>query len=233
VTTIHLVRHAQASLGAADYDQLSERGLRQATLLGQWWKQIGVCPDAVVAGSLRRHGQSARACLAALGSARELATDSAFNEYDGEDILRVHRPDLGDGAAVGRFLAQAPHPARDFQAAFGAAVQRWVSGAHDADYAEPWPAFRSRVLAALRALDQAARRDGHASVAVFTSGGPIAVACQGALGVPDAQALDLNWALLNAGVTQLRATAGGLRLRHFNAVSHLEVARESTLLTHR
>lgn len=233
MTTIHLVRHGQASLGAADYDQLSALGTRQAALLGRWWQQIGLQPDAVVAGGLKRHGQSAHACLAAMGRACEVSIDPGFDEFDGEDILRVHRPDLGDAQAVRRFLDQAAHPARAFQAAFGAAVQRWVGGAHDADYAQPWPAFRHRVLAALHAQVQAAAHAGHASVAVFTSGGPIAVACQAALGVPDAHVLDLNWPLFNAGVTQLRAGAGGLRLRHFNAVPHLEVVREVALLTHR
>ena len=34
MSNIYLVRHGQASFGAADYDQLSELGLRQSALLG-------------------------------------------------------------------------------------------------------------------------------------------------------------------------------------------------------
>ncbi|MFP2905716.1 histidine phosphatase family protein [Pyxidicoccus sp. 3LFB2] len=32
---VYLVRHGQASFGAADYDQLSETGLAQARVLGE------------------------------------------------------------------------------------------------------------------------------------------------------------------------------------------------------
>ena len=38
MAAIYLVRHGQASFGAADYDQLSARGEQQAQLLGQWLK---------------------------------------------------------------------------------------------------------------------------------------------------------------------------------------------------
>ena len=34
MTTIYLIRHGQASFGAANYDQLSNKGEQQATLLG-------------------------------------------------------------------------------------------------------------------------------------------------------------------------------------------------------
>jgi broad specificity phosphatase PhoE len=33
--TLHLVRHGQASFGAADYDQLSDLGARQCRELGR------------------------------------------------------------------------------------------------------------------------------------------------------------------------------------------------------
>lgn len=40
MTTIYLVRHGQASFGKSNYDELSENGEAQATLLGQYFKQI-------------------------------------------------------------------------------------------------------------------------------------------------------------------------------------------------
>ena len=56
--TLYLVRHGQASFGAADYDQLSELGQRQAERLGAYWAERGQGFDAVLMGSLKRHAQT-------------------------------------------------------------------------------------------------------------------------------------------------------------------------------
>jgi hypothetical protein len=39
MTTIYLVRHGQASFGAASYDQLSAKGEQQAQVVGDFFKQ--------------------------------------------------------------------------------------------------------------------------------------------------------------------------------------------------
>ena len=56
--TLYLVRHGQASFGAADYDQLSELGQRQSVRLGEYLANKGVTLDAVLTGTLRRHQQT-------------------------------------------------------------------------------------------------------------------------------------------------------------------------------
>src|SRR6476660_3762059 len=63
---IYLVRHGQASFGKANYDQLSELGIEQARLLGQWFASCGVHIDKVVTGDMQRHRQTAEACMAML-----------------------------------------------------------------------------------------------------------------------------------------------------------------------
>src|SRR6185436_15500847 len=50
MSTLYLLRHAQASFGAADYDALSPLGLRQATRLGEALRARGVRPDVVLSG---------------------------------------------------------------------------------------------------------------------------------------------------------------------------------------
>ena len=44
--TLYLVRHGQASFGAADYDQLSELGRRQSVRLGEYFANKGLTFDA-------------------------------------------------------------------------------------------------------------------------------------------------------------------------------------------
>ena len=62
---LYLVRHGQASFGAADYDQLSELGARQCRRLGEHWQRRGMRFDAAFSGTLRRQ----RLSLAAIGEA--------------------------------------------------------------------------------------------------------------------------------------------------------------------
>ena len=53
-----LVRHAQASFHAADYDCLSPLGEQQSRWLGEHFAARGITFDAVVTGTLRRHQQT-------------------------------------------------------------------------------------------------------------------------------------------------------------------------------
>lgn len=61
MTTIYLVRHGQASFGKSNYDELSENGEAQATLLGQYFKKILKEQPYIVAGTMQRHEQNCTA----------------------------------------------------------------------------------------------------------------------------------------------------------------------------
>lgn len=227
---VHLVRHGQAAFGASDYDQLSPLGLEQARLLGGWFADCGTRFTRAVMGTLARHRQTAEACLAALPPAlrpeASVEIDAGLDEYDHDELLRRHRPDF-DYAA----LAAADNPRRAFQELFRQAMARWMGGAHDADYREPWRAFRSRCLAALGRIVGAAGSS--QSVVVFTSGGPIAAMCQELLGLTDARAAELNYALVNSGVTRLLYQPGRVSLSVLNGFPHLERAGRAEVITYR
>ena len=55
---LFLVRHAQASLGEDNYDQLSPLGMRQSLRLGEYWRELGLTFDTVLCGTLQRHAQT-------------------------------------------------------------------------------------------------------------------------------------------------------------------------------
>ena len=63
MSAVYLVRHGQASFGAADYDVLSERGQQQAQVLGQALARAQAGFAVVASGDLQRHRQTAQACL--------------------------------------------------------------------------------------------------------------------------------------------------------------------------
>ncbi|KQW47757.1 hypothetical protein ASC77_15115 [Nocardioides sp. Root1257] len=204
-----LVRHGQASFGTDDYDVLSATGWEQGRLLGAWWRDRGVAPDAVVRGGMRRHRETTEA----LGLA-DAEVDAGWDEFDHLSVVASY-PDLPPGEL----------DRREFQRVFELATARWTAGAHDAEYAEPWPAFRGRVT---RSFDAARSLAGSGrTVAAVTSGGVIAALCAGLVD-PDADATTFarlwgrfNTVLVNSSVTRVVVGSTGARLLTFNEHAHL------------
>ncbi len=60
---LYLVRHGQASFGAADYDNLSDLGRQQSQRLGEYWRSKGQTFDAILVGTLNRHAQTLESIL--------------------------------------------------------------------------------------------------------------------------------------------------------------------------
>ena len=149
---IYLIRHAQASFGAADYDQLSELGLIQSRVLGRSLLARGPRTDRIVCGTMRRHEQTAEECLQAMGLAAKWESDPGWNEYDPRDVMSAYDPRYRDPAVMASELAASDNPRRRFQEIFVQAMDRWVSGAHDSEYTESWAAFCTRVGGALTRL---------------------------------------------------------------------------------
>lgn len=209
---VYLIRHGQASFGAEDYDQLSELGVEQAGLLGRALKGAGIGADQVICGGMKRHTQTAGACLAAMGAARDWRTDEGFAEFDHLDVIGAHRPELGSMAALVEHLADSPEPKKDFQALFDAALGAWIRG--DGEYQESWPAFQARVMASLEGVLHGLGR-GRAAL-VFTSGGVISAAAQALLGFEPARVPVFNAGLANAAITRVVSGRGGARMLSFN-----------------
>jgi broad specificity phosphatase PhoE len=222
--TLLVVRHGQASAGTDDYDRLSERGREQSRRLGRWLAASGQGFDRVVLGGMRRHRETLEALHEGYGAPLpEPVVDAGFAEFDHHTVFSSFS------------LANPAHPAvlgvrqgglPMFGALIRAALQAWsregVDGAP-----ESWAAFGERVRAAGdRLADHAGR------ALVVTSGGVIARLAQGALAADDDQAIELNLSLRNSGLCEFRprdgAVAGASRLSmaSFNALPHLEDARE-------
>jgi broad specificity phosphatase PhoE len=215
VGVLLLVRHGQASFGADDYDVLSERGWEQGRLLGAWLTARAVTPTSLVRGGMRRHRETAEAVAGAAGWSVEAATDPGWDEFDHLAVVAAC-PDVPAGDL----------DRREFQRVFERATARWTAGADDADYAETWSGFRSRVA---EALDRACARAGPGGTAiVVSSGGPIAAACA-ALADPEADdaAFARMWSrfnavLVNSSVTRVVVGSTGPRLLTYNEHPHLE-----------
>ena len=228
-----LVRHGQASLGAEDYDALSELGAEQARVLGKSFAGRGLRPDLVLCGSLRRQEATARGILEGLGEQGiPVSADHGWDEFDFQHVVEVHQPAYRDRAYLMEELARSDQPARAFQEIFEAATGRWCSGDHDTEYTESFPAFRERIAGALERAGDLLRQ--HRDVVAVSSGGPIAMAVAQLTAGRDANPViwaALNRVAVNTGVTKLVAGRRGLWMSTYNEHTHLE--SDPRLLTYR
>ena len=207
------MRHGQASWGAEDYDVLSETGWEQSRLLGRALAARGIVPDVAVVGGMRRHRETAEACLGELPGGHDPRFDTDWDEFDHVSMLAKLKPP---------FEGRKPTKA-EFQEWFEAATERWTGGEYDEEYTESFAAFTDRVGSALRRTAEAAASG---TAIVFSSGGPIAWATASLL-ADDAEVAGRLWRRLNpvcvnSGVTRLVAGRRGTTLVSFNEHAHLD-----------
>ena len=212
-----LVRHGQASFGAADYDVLSETGAEQSRVLGRALAAQGVAPTTVVHGRMKRQADTGAAMVDGGGWSVTPELDEGWNEFD---HLAVVARTLTDSDSDSDGVTGLDR--RGFQRLFEEATARWAGGEHEDEYDESWPAFLTRTTAA---LDRAFDRPG--VTVVVSSGGPIAAVCA-TLVDPEATAdrvprlwNTFNTVNVNASVTRVLEGSTGRRLLSFNEHSHL------------
>jgi len=208
-----LVRHGQASFGAADYDVLSEAGIAQSRRLGEALAAQGIRPSVVRHGEMRRQRDTAQEMASAAGWDAALELDPRWDEFG----------HLGVIAAYGDLPGDADR--RSFQELFELATARWTSAEHDEEYDETYAAFVGRVrdgLAEVVELCESGR-----DVIVVTSGGAIGAVCA-LLVAPDVEPRELaptwgrfNTVLVNSSVTRVLVGSSGARLLTFNEHAHL------------
>ncbi|MBK3579474.1 histidine phosphatase family protein [Streptomyces sp. MBT65] len=199
---ILFVRHGKASVGAADYDVLSDTGELQSELLGAELARRGVTATRILTGRLNRQQQTARCACRASKWSMPVEVDEAWNEFHHEDVVAAHREvATPDAEPLDR------------------AIPRWSSGRYDHEYTEPFPAFTKRVDVALRTL--AADLASGETAVVFTSAGVIGWIAASLLGGGAPQWSALNRVAVNSGVTKVVVGSRGSTLLTFNEHSHL------------
>ena len=233
MATIYLIRHGQASFGQENYDQLSELGEAQASRLGKALANRLPAFDAIVLGTMQRHQQTAERCLAGFDKKLENLDPQylpGWNEYDHQNILAQLRPEFATAAGMTEFIAAQDNPKKAFERAFNDSIDRWMSGDHDNDYVESWSDYSGRVHQALKSTIQMTNT--HKNIAVFTSGGPISLVSQHLLGVPAENIMQMNWTLMNCGVTKVVTTGSRTFIASLNEHTHFEGANNKRFVTY-
>ena len=219
MSTLYLVRHGQASAGTDHYDRLSATGRRQAGLLGEWWRAQGFRAHAAFAGSLERQQDTAAIALQSAGIDLPVGIDDDLNEYDHHTVDRLFgegsRSDMPDDLTFGKYLLL---------------MQRWLHAeSHHLEGSEAWHAFTERGWRVIHKAHQQRPHDGR--FVLFTSGGVIATVLQHVLGLDFERTIDAIWMVRNASITTLDYDGERARLIGYNAVGHLELHRDESLIT--
>ena len=209
--TIYLVRHGQASFGAADYDQLSALGTRQCHALGQWFAARGTRFEAVLCGTLRRHAQSLAAIADGHGDVPAALAWPGLNEYDGEALIHAIHP-----GPLAR--PDTPEAYRAHFRLLREALAAWMAGSTQPLGMPSWPAFVAGVTGALDHVRQQHQGD----VLMVSSGGPISTAVGHVLGTSPEATIELNLRIRNASVTEFAFTPKRHMLVTYNTLPHLE-----------
>ncbi|WP_075220255.1 histidine phosphatase family protein [Acuticoccus yangtzensis] len=214
-----LVRHAQASFGAADYDVLSERGHRQSRALGEALKRHGGAPDALFRGTMRRHRETLEGIASGLGAGAEPAILPGLDEFDFRGVLDAR---FGDSPPPGLHDDRKTH----FRA-LRETVHLWQRGEIE-NPPETFAAFRERVLGAVGAITSS----GAETALAVSSGGPIAFVVATVLNAPPETMVELQLQMKNCAVSRIKFTPRRRFLHTFNETPHIDAVTTDDFLTY-
>jgi broad specificity phosphatase PhoE len=237
---LYLARHAQASFLQQNYDKLSSLGEAQARLLGEYWAQRKIVFDRVGVGPRERQKDTVHLVRNAYRRATVVFPEPLvlpeFDEYQGEEVLKRGLPQLlATNQAVRDLHAAFQSSTTDaelranFQRLYEAVVGDWVRDALHLPGVETWQQFSARVNSGLaKFLSGGARGE---RVAIFTSGGPIAIGLQRALHLTAEDTLQMTWMSRNASWSEFFYSGGErFTLSSFNCQAHME---DPAMLTYR
>lgn len=227
---LYLARHAQASFLEPNYDRLSALGEAQSRLLGEYWAQRKIIFDRVGVGPCARQKDTVKLVSAAYQKAGlsfpEPQIVPEFDEYRAEEVLRGALPGLLEKDHKIRDLHAAFQAANNntaqrttFQNLFAAVIGDWVRGVIHAEGVETWLEFCARINSGLDKFLASEKRGER--VAIFTSGGPIAVAAQRALDLSPESTLQMSWMSRNSSWSEFLYNAERFTLSSFNIHEHL------------
>jgi broad specificity phosphatase PhoE len=218
---LYLVRHGQASFGAADYDKLSELGHRQSVRLGEYFAGKGIQFEAVITGTLKRHAQTWAGIAQGAGLSHQALAWPGLNEYDSEAVIKAIHPAPLEKADTPEMVRHHFRLLRD-------GLTQWMNGVVTP---QGMPHYDDFVHGVTSALDHV-RKSHTGNVLVVSSGGPISTAVGHILGTTPETTIELNLRIRNSSVTELAYTPKRHMLVTYNTLPHLDDAAHADWVTY-
>ncbi len=221
MTQLFVVRHAQASFGAANYDVLSELGHEQSFELGRALLAQGVRPDRFFIGEQRRHRETYEGIAKGMGlDAAPAEIHAGLNEFDFKELLNAHY----------RHSPAPEHMHTERKSHFRTlrdTVLAWQRG-DVVDPPETWAEFTDRVENARQTLIGS----GGECVLAVSSGGAIGQMLAATLDAPPEQQIKLQLQMKNCAVNRFVFSPRSFYLHGFNETPHINAANADKLLTY-
>ncbi len=218
--TLYLVRHGQASFGAADYDNLSGMGVRQSVRLGEYFAHKGVGFEAVITGTLRRHNQTYTGICEGAGIDLQALPWPGLNEYDSAAVIAaIHPQPLGK--------PDTPAMYRHHFRLLRDGLAQWMNGVVSPVGMPSYTEFVAGVNSALEHV----RRNFEGNVLIVSSGGPISTAVGQVLGTTPETTIELNLRIRNSSVTEFAFNPKRHMLLTYNTLPHLDAAQYADWVT--
>lgn len=228
-----LMRHGQASFGAARYDALSELGQAQARATGQWMHAQGVQPTSVVHGPRQRQTDTAALLLNESGfnlaneKTLSIQQDPLLDEFaEGEEIFTTAQSFLGrsmhtDGSETAR-------PRHDVLRDYDATCRAWAQGQVVIEGRLSLDDFRSQLRKWLAGQAAAEQPSGQHTLVVTSAGSIAALVCE-VMGLPNSSWYSLLRVIRNASLTEVLYSKGQCSLLSFNGVNHLPASLTTSM----
>ena len=218
---LYLVRHGQASFGAADYDQLSDLGTRQSLRLGEYFAHKGIHFQAAITGTLRRHEQTYAGICQRAGLDLQALPWPGLNEYDGAAVIAAIHPQPLERPDTPELYRQHFRLLRD-------GLTQWMNGVVSP---KDMPDYTDFVAGVSSALDHV-RKNFDGNVLLVSSGGPISTAVGQILGTTPETTIEMNLHIRNSAVTEFIFNPKRHKLLTYNTLPHLDAAQYADWITY-
>jgi len=224
MSEVYLVRHGQASFGAANYDKLSPLGHQQSSWLGEYFLERNINFDAVLAGTLVRQQETATGIIQHLSGSPNIDTQAGLNEFSFSKIIDAY---------ISQYPEEMPSDKSNpklYYALLKSAMFAWLNNKLDIPDSETWGDFDERVgqvVEYIRSLSKNNKR-----ILVVSSGGAISMILKHMLGLESTQVIHLNLQVKNTGITHFFCNNDTLRLSSFNNVPHLDTPNRLKSITY-
>lgn len=227
-------RHAQASYGKADYDQLSPKGYEQSTILGEALATRQIKFDHVYVGPLKRHHQTLSKVQEAYAKYNiELPQPvelKELEEHRGPDILKSSMSQIKKEDETIRKWDEEREADKNLFVKnglliFERAMTLWARGAlahlQPPEYLD-WKSFRAQAKMGYEKVYSKHKNEKGQTIGLFTSGGTISATLGHILGMKsEDDIIGMNGIVQNTSISEFLFSGDRVTMKRFNDVSHL------------
>lgn len=229
MSKIYLFRHAQASIGKANYDVLSPKGESQAAELGKFLCKEKLVFDKVYVGNLQRQKHTQEIVTKQyknIGLNMPLPTIlEGLNEHQATDAMKIEMPKMIEDKYLKslkeKFMKNPEKKHSYMMLGFKYFLHKWVNNEIIIEGIIPWSEFRKNSINAIKHITKDIKKG--EQIAVFSSGGTISSIIGDVLKLNNELVVaDLNFSVRNTSFSTLLYSNNETNLLTFNELPHLK-----------